>query len=178
MIQTSPASFGASLLTPDAAGSALRFSPPAGQHTGRARVPEHRLRASLVAAAQRYRPRTARGRGQGERPHSRLTLEDGAMHDATRPLRTRTMHIRLTEEEYAFLLAQAEMASLTFSSYGRAILLGHRVVARADSATISELRRLGGLVKLVHNESRRAYSAQTKSMLDELKAAITRLARQ
>ena len=100
------------------------------------------------------------------------------MYDATRRLRTRTMHIRLTEEEYAFLLAQAEMASLTFSSYGRALLLGHRVVARADSATISELRRLGGLVKAVHTQSAGAYSAQTAGMLAELQAAIARVARQ
>ena len=100
------------------------------------------------------------------------------MRNATRPQRTCTAHIRLTEDEYTALKAQAEFTDLTFSSYGRAVLLRHRVFARSDFTTISELRRLGGLVKAVHTQSAGAYSAQTADMLAELKAAIARVVRQ
>ena len=99
------------------------------------------------------------------------------MADDARPLRTKVAQFRLTEDEFARLRAHAETAGLSVSSYCRAVTLGHRVAAKVDFATISELRRLGGLCKLIHNESRGAYSALTARALAELKAAIARVAR-
>ena len=53
-----------------------------------------------------------------------------------------------------------------------------RVAARCGIAatTIRELRRLGGLLKLVHRESGGAYSRETAAALASLSAAIGRLA--
>lgn len=107
-----------------------------------------------------------------------IEYEHSVMPIATRVPRTRIAQFRLTEEEYAQAQEQADAAGMTFSSYCRARVLGHRVLASADRATIRELRRLGGLLKLVHTESRRAYNAQTAGLLADIAAFITRIARQ
>ena len=54
--------------------------------------------------------------------------------------------------------------------------LGRPVVSRTDATTIRELRRLGGLLKMVHVESGGAYSRETAAALASLHAAIARLA--
>ena len=97
---------------------------------------------------------------------------------ATRAPLTKIAQFRLTEDEYAQAQEQAEAAGVTFSSYCRARVVGHRVLASADRVTIRELRRLGGLLKLVHTESKGAYSEQTASAIADLAASITRIARQ
>ena len=43
---------------------------------------------------------------------------------------------------------------------------------RTDATTIRELRRLGGLLKMVHVDSGGAYSRETAAALDALHAAI------
>lgn len=53
-------------------------------------------------------------------------------------------------------------------------VLGRPVVGRTDATTIRELRRLGGLLKMVHLDSGGAYSEQTGEALGELRAAIGR----
>ena len=100
------------------------------------------------------------------------------MADTVPARRTRIAQFRVTVEEYDRLLAQAQVAGLSVSSFCRAVTLGHRVSAKIDYATISELRRLGGLCKLIHTQSRGAYSEQTADMLAELNEAIARVARQ
>ena len=49
-------------------------------------------------------------------------------------------------------------------------------VAATDATTIRELRRLGGLLKMVHVESGGAYRRETAAALTALHAAIRRLA--
>lgn len=69
--------------------------------------------------------------------------------------------IRLSEEERLEMAAQAEASHLTVSEYIRRRVLGKRVVPQADLAVLAELRRLGGLLKHVHLETRGAYSERT-----------------
>ena len=86
------------------------------------------------------------------------------------------IQFRLTPDERAQVGTQADAAGMTLSTYTRHRILGHRVLAHADDVTIRELRRLGGLLKLVHTQSRGAYSAQTAAALGDIKAAIERIA--
>jgi len=55
--------------------------------------------------------------------------------------------------------------------------LNNPVVPRTDETTIRELRRLGGLLKKVHVDSRGAYSTATAAALADLHAAVRVLAR-
>ena len=61
-------------------------------------------------------------------------------------------NIRLTATEKAELREQAAAAGLTISQYGRRRMFGRRVVAQSDAAVLRELRRLGGLLKHLHNQ--------------------------
>ena len=97
-------------------------------------------------------------------------------------------YVRLTTAEKRSLREQSRVAGLTLSAYARQRLLGHPVVASADPATlrkllaasgdaalIRELRRLGGLLKLVHRESGGAYSQATDDALADLQSAIRKI---
>ena len=79
--------------------------------------------------------------------------------------RTRMITLRLTESECAQIAEDIALSGLTRSSIIRKRLLGIRVASQADLAVLSELRRLGGLLKHVHNETRDAYSSLTAQTL-------------
>ncbi len=85
------------------------------------------------------------------------------------------VNVRLTAAEKARLCEDALAAGLTISALSRRRMLGRRVVANVDAVTIRELRRLGGLLKLVHVESGGAYSDRTDEALRAVKAAIEAL---
>ena len=85
--------------------------------------------------------------------------------------------IRVTGVEKHELSEQARDAGMTLSAYARRRMLGHPVVASTDAAVIRELRRLGGLLKMVHTDSGGAYSSQTAAALASVRQAIERLAR-
>lgn len=87
------------------------------------------------------------------------------------------VNVRLTTAEKARLREDAESAGLSVSELVRRRYFGRPIVAHADMATIRELRRLGGLLKHVHIESRGAYSQATAAALGDIRAAIERLAR-
>jgi hypothetical protein len=84
--------------------------------------------------------------------------------------------VRFSVEEEAQISEEARNAGITRSAYIRRRTLGRRVVANADALVLNELRRLGGLLKLVHTESGHAYSEQTAAALDALKSYIVKLA--
>ncbi|MBI5981630.1 MobB mobilization protein, partial [Clostridium perfringens] len=50
-------------------------------------------------------------------------------------------------------------------------------IANADAVMLKELRRIGGLLKHIHNESGGVYSKDTAGALVALKAYIERLSR-
>ena len=84
--------------------------------------------------------------------------------------KTRTISFRLTESEYAQISDDITVCGLSISSLTRMRLLGVRAASRADLAVLSELRRLGGLLKHIHNETRGTYSSFTAQAIKDLSA--------
>jgi hypothetical protein len=97
------------------------------------------------------------------------------MRKSTTPRRA-VLNIHVAATERKAVLEQARACGLTVSSYCRSLILGRVVTSRTDLATVNELRRLGGLLKLVHTESRGAYSASTAAALADVRRAIARIA--
>ena len=86
------------------------------------------------------------------------------------------INVRVSQSEKNELREAAAAAGMTLSAYCRRRFLGRVVIAHADRVMIRELRRLGGLLKHVHVDSRGAYSQQTAAALDAIRQAIERLA--
>jgi hypothetical protein len=89
---------------------------------------------------------------------------------------TARLDVRIAPAEKLALREMAGAAGMPVAELVRSRALGRPIVSRTDATTIRELRRLGGLLKLVHVESRGAYSAETSAALVGLRAAIARLA--
>lgn len=85
------------------------------------------------------------------------------------------VNVRLTSEEKERLRDDADMAAMSMSALIRARYFGRPVVAHADQVMIKELRRLGGLMKHLHNESNGAYAPETSVALQLLIDAIKRV---
>lgn len=86
--------------------------------------------------------------------------------------RTEIATLRLTEEERQTLLNEADICGLSLSSYIRQRSFGKSVVAKVDLRVLGELRRIGGLLKHIHNETKGAYSAKTAKAIDEITAFV------
>jgi hypothetical protein len=65
--------------------------------------------------------------------------------------------IRLSEEEKSELQAQADIAVISLSEYIRKRTFGHPIKARGDLRILAELRRQGGLLKHLYNETKGNY---------------------
>src|SRR5690348_1634746 len=89
---------------------------------------------------------------------------------------TARLDVRVAPAEKVAIREMAAAAGMAVAELVRGRALGRPIVSRTDATTIRELRRLGGLLKLVHVESKGAYSAETAAALAELRAAIARLA--
>jgi len=85
------------------------------------------------------------------------------------------VNVRLTRVEKERLKEDAGLAGLTMSQLVRRRYFGRPIIANADRATIRELRRLGGLLKHVHNEREGAYSRETAAALAALREYIKQL---
>jgi hypothetical protein len=88
---------------------------------------------------------------------------------------TKRLDVRVAPGERVELRTTADAAGISVSELVRLRALGRPVISRTDATTIRELRRLGGLLKIVHVESGGAYSRETAAALDALHAAIRRL---
>ena len=86
------------------------------------------------------------------------------------------VNVRLTAAEKARLKDDADLAGLSVSEFVRRRSLGRPIIAQADAVTIKELRRLGGLVKHLHNETGGVYSRETAAALVALRGYIEQLA--
>ena len=82
--------------------------------------------------------------------------------------RIKVINARLTQEEYEALSAEVDCAALSFSEYIRRRIFGKRISSKSDLRVLAELRRLGGLLKLVHNESRGAYKRETAAAINAI----------
>ena len=87
------------------------------------------------------------------------------------------VNVRLSIAEKAALKDDADLAGLSMSVLVRRRYFGRPIIANADAIMLKELRRLGGLLKHIHNESHGVYSADTASALVALKTYIGQLSR-
>ena len=87
------------------------------------------------------------------------------------------INTRVTHEEREYIREQAEASGLSLSEYVRRRVLGRRVVSRTDKKMLSELRRQGGLLKHVFNESGGMYSEKTAIVLENMNMLIEDLER-
>ena len=85
------------------------------------------------------------------------------------------LRLRLTAGEKERLREDADLAALSMSELVRRRYFGRPIIANADAIMIKELRRLGGLVKHIHNESNGANSKETADVLIALKAYLENL---
>lgn len=85
------------------------------------------------------------------------------------------LNVRLTIKEKEQLREDADLAGLSMSELVRRRYFGHPIIANADMVMIRELRRVGGLLKHVHNESQGVYSQETAAALFEIREYIKRL---
>ncbi|MYM21471.1 MobB mobilization protein [Duganella sp. FT135W] len=85
------------------------------------------------------------------------------------------INVRLTKTEKARLIEDADLAALSMSELVRRRYFGRPILANADQAMIRELRRLGGLLKYLHNETGGVLHRDTAGVLAALKAYIERL---
>ena len=89
--------------------------------------------------------------------------------------RTVQRRIRLTEDEDARIRELAKLAGKDVSKYMRERALGWKFKSQIEAQTINELRRLGGLFKKAHTDSKGAYSAETAEALQVIVSAIKRI---
>jgi hypothetical protein len=87
------------------------------------------------------------------------------------------INVRLTRTEKAKLKEDADLAALSMSELVRRRYFGRPIIADADAVMLKELRRIGGLLKHIHNESGGVYSKDTAGALVALKAYIGELSR-
>jgi len=84
---------------------------------------------------------------------------------------------RVTTEERREIQEQAEASGLSISQYVRRRALGRRVDSVTDIKMISELRRQGGLLKKIFNESNGMCSEKIEATLGGLNGVIKILER-
>jgi hypothetical protein len=87
--------------------------------------------------------------------------------------------IRLKPGESAELERQAEIAGLSASEFVRRCVFSGRnsIIAKTDMKMISELRRIGGLLKLSFHETGGVHAGKTALLLDDLRMAIFKMGR-
>ena len=88
---------------------------------------------------------------------------------------TSHINIRVTPQERNKIQEQAEVAGLSISEYIRRRVYGRYVPSRIEKRMLSELRRQGGLLKYIFNESRGMYSEKTATALDNINLFIREL---
>lgn len=84
---------------------------------------------------------------------------------------------RVTIEERQEIQEQSEASGLSVSEYVRRRALGRRVDSVTDVKMISELRRQGGLLKKIFNDSNGMYNEEIKIALDNINKFIESLER-
>jgi hypothetical protein len=87
--------------------------------------------------------------------------------------------IRLSQTEKNLLIEDAELAGLTTAELIRRRYFGKPIITATDRATIRELRRVGGLLKHIFNQSdsnNQKVGTEILTTLNELKECIKRIA--
>ena len=81
---------------------------------------------------------------------------------------TERVTLRLAADEKNRLKSDADLAGLSVSEIVRRHYFGRPIVANADLVMIREMRRMGGLMKHLHNESGGAYREQTSDAISAI----------
>ena len=92
--------------------------------------------------------------------------------------KNKRLTVRFRPEELKNLSGQADTSGLCVSELVRRRALRMRVVPVTDLKMISELRRIGGLIKHMFNETNGLYQHKTSVLLDELHSTIVRIGQQ
>lgn len=87
------------------------------------------------------------------------------------------INLRLPTREKIIISDDADLAGIAMSEVVRARYFGRPIVANVDLLVIRELRRLGGLLKSVHVESKGAYSKDTAAAISQLSEYISKLSK-
>ncbi len=86
--------------------------------------------------------------------------------------------LRLSERDDARMVEYAAIAGLTVSEYMRRLFLGGRpIIASTDAQMIRDLRRMGGLLKLLITKSPEV-TEEIRETMTSIRQAIERLAAQ
>ncbi|WP_175992726.1 plasmid mobilization protein [Burkholderia vietnamiensis] len=88
---------------------------------------------------------------------------------------TEKIAVRLTPDEKTRLRDDAELAGVSVSELVRRRYFGRPIVANADMVMVRELRRIGGLLKHLHNATDGVYSRETAQALVEITGQIKKL---
>ncbi|HGO6081601.1 TPA: ribbon-helix-helix protein, CopG family [Burkholderia cenocepacia] len=88
---------------------------------------------------------------------------------------TEKIAVRLTPEEKKRLKEDADLAGVSVSELVRRRYFGRPIVASADMVMVRELRRVGGLLKDLHNKTGGVYSRETAQALVEITGQIKKL---
>ncbi len=91
--------------------------------------------------------------------------------------KTVALAVRLEPGEAEAIREKAKDAGVTVSEFLRAAALGRKTRSTIDAQVINELRRLGGLQKMIHNDTGGMYSKETADILRVIKNTIQRLSR-
>lgn len=85
------------------------------------------------------------------------------------------LNLRCPLDEEIQIREDAALAGLSVSEMVRVRYFGRKIVANTDIIMIKELRRIGGLLKHIHNQSDGTYSQQTAEALVTVKTYIEKL---
>ena len=81
---------------------------------------------------------------------------------------TERVTLRLASDEKDRLKSDADLAGISVSEVVRRHYFGRPIIANADLVMVKEMRRMGGLMKHLHNESGGAYSKQTSDAINAI----------
>lgn len=86
------------------------------------------------------------------------------------------VNVRTTLSEKNRLREDAEVSGLGVSELIRRRYLGKKIIANVDLALLRELRRQGGLLKHLYNQSGGIYSVETAQALQAMQLLYQRVA--
>jgi len=89
--------------------------------------------------------------------------------------RTAQVRLHFTPQEKETAFEHAKNAGLTLSDYSRKRILGMPVKSKTDAMMRNELRRLGGLLKLIHSKTNGVYEKAIEEVLAAIEDAIPRI---
>ena len=103
------------------------------------------------------------------------SYNNGNKNAAKADARKVQVNLRFTINEIDEITKRAEHFGVSKSEYIRKRVLGKKLVPHVNQELAAELRRQGGLLKHIHNETNGIYSERTIKMLDDIRDLIKRI---